>query len=115
MSSFDLDIILVPILIVVADLIIYVIIGRMGKRSFGKGVKFEPFTGGEEGIPSRGVYQSELFVFAMLFMIVEAFALLLAGSYSATSYYYPLLFLIGGSGVIVLTVWWFIIVGGGKF
>jgi NADH:ubiquinone oxidoreductase subunit 3 (subunit A) len=115
MASLDIDIILAPILIVVADVIVYLVIGRMGKRSSGKGVKYEPFTGGEKGIPSRGLYQSELFVFAMLFMVVEAFALLLAGSYSAASNYYPLLFLVGGSGVIVLTVWWFIIVGGGRF
>jgi NADH:ubiquinone oxidoreductase subunit 3 (subunit A) len=110
-----LDIIVAPIAIVIADIIIYIVVGRLGTRSFGKGVKYEPFTGGEEDIPTRGLYRSELFVFAMLFMIVEAFALLLAGSYAATSNFYPLLFLAGGSGVIMLTVWWFLIVGGGKF
>jgi NADH:ubiquinone oxidoreductase subunit 3 (subunit A) len=110
-----LDIIIAPILIVVADLIIYVAVGRLGKRSTGTGVKYEPFSGGEEDIPTRGLYRSELFVFAMLFMIVEAFALLLAGSYFATSNFYPLLFLGGGSAVIMITVWWFLIAGGGKF
>jgi NADH:ubiquinone oxidoreductase subunit 3 (subunit A) len=110
-----LDIIAAPIAIVIADIIIYIVVGRLGTRSLGKGVKYEPFTGGEEDIPTRGLYRSELFVFAMLFMIVEAFALLLAGSYAATSNFYPLLFLAGGSGVIMLTVWWFLIVGGGKF
>jgi NADH:ubiquinone oxidoreductase subunit 3 (subunit A) len=114
MVSTDIDIILAPLLIVVADIIIYVLVGRLGKRSSGKGVKYEPFTGGEEDIPKRGLYQSELFVFAALFMVVEAFALLLAGSFAATTNYYPLLFLIGGSGVIMLSIWWFIIVGGGK-
>jgi NADH:ubiquinone oxidoreductase subunit 3 (subunit A) len=113
MSS--LDLIIVPILIVVADLIIYLLIGKLGKRSTGTGVKYEPFTGGEEDVPKRGLYQSEMFVFAMLFMIVEAFVLLLAGSYEATSSFYPLLFLVGGSSVIMLTIWWFLISGGGKF
>ena len=114
MVSTDIDIILAPLLIVVADIIIYVLVGRLGKRSSGKGVKYEPFTGGEEDIPKRGLYQSELFVFAALFMVVEAFALLLAGSFAAPTNYYPLLFLVGGSGVIMLTIWWFIIVGGGR-
>ena len=112
--SVDVDIIIAPLLIVVADIIIYILVGRLGKRSSGKGVKYEPFTGGEEDIPRRGLYQSELFVFAALFMVVEAFALLLAGSFAATTNYYPLLFLIGGSSVIMLTVWWFIVVGGGR-
>ncbi len=109
-----LDIIIAPILIVVADLIVYLAVGRLGKRSSGTGAKYEPFTGGEEDVPKRGLYQSELFVFAMLFMVVEAFALLLAGSYEATSDFYPLLFLLGGSGVIMLTIWWFLVSGGGK-
>lgn len=109
-----LDIIIAPLLIVVADLIIYVMVGKLGTRSSGKSVKYEPFTGGEEDIPKRGLYQSELFVFSMLFMVVEAFALLLAGSYVATNNFYPLLFVLGGSGVIMLTVWWFLICGGGK-
>ncbi len=110
-----LDIIVAPALIVVADLIIYSLVGRLGKRSTGTGVKYEPFTGGEENVPKRGLYQSEMFIFAMLFLVVEAFALLLAGSYEATSNFYPLLFLVGGSSVIMLTVWWFLISGGGKF
>lgn len=110
----NLDIIVAPMLIVVADILIYVLIGRMGKRSSGTGVKYEPFTGGEENVPKRGLYQSELFVFAALFMVVEAFTLILAGSYFATSNYYPLLFLLGGSGVIMLTIWWFLIQGGGR-
>lgn len=109
-----LDFIIAPLLIVIADLIIYMIVGKLGTRSSGTGVKYEPFTGGEQDIPERGLYQSELFVFAMLFMIVEAFALLLAGSYAAVNNFYPLLFVLGGSGVIMLTIWWFLISGGGK-
>jgi NADH:ubiquinone oxidoreductase subunit 3 (subunit A) len=113
--SSTFDIILAPVLIVAADIVIYVFVGRLGSRSSGKSVKFEPFTGGETDVPKRGVYRSELFVFGMLFLIVEAFALLLAGSYAATSSFYPLLFVLGGSAVIMLTVWWFLIAGGGKF
>ena len=115
MSSLDSAVIIAPILIVIADVIVYLAVGRLSKRSSGKGVKFQPFTGGEEAIPSRGLYQSELFVFAALFMVVETFALLLAGSYLAPSNYYPLLFLGGGSGVILLVIWWFMTAGGGKF
>lgn len=114
MTSSTLDIILAPALIVIVDIIIYLIVGKLGKRSSGKGAKYEPFTGGELDVPKRGFYRSELFVFGMLFLIVEAFALLLAGSYAATSDFYPLLFLLGGSAVIMITVWWFLIVGGGK-
>jgi NADH:ubiquinone oxidoreductase subunit 3 (subunit A) len=109
-----LDIIVAPLLIVVADLIIYLLVGKLGSQSKGTGVKYEPFTGGEEDIPKRGLYQSELFIFATLFMIVEAFALILAGSYFATNNFYPFLFLLGGSSVIMLTVWWYLISGGGK-
>jgi NADH:ubiquinone oxidoreductase subunit 3 (subunit A) len=115
LSSIDLDIMIAPLIIVVADVIIYALVGRLGTTSSGSGVKYEPFSGGEEDVPKRGLYQSELFVFATLFMIVETFALLLASSFAATSNYYPLLFLLGGSGVIILTVWWFLIAGGGRF
>ena len=112
--SLDLDIIVAPLLVVLADVIIYTVVGRLGKRSRGTGSKFEPFTGGEESVPKRGLYQSELFVFAALFMVAEAFALILAGSYFSPSSYYPLLFLLGGSAVIMLTIWWFLSQGGGK-
>lgn len=110
----NLGIIAAPLLVVIVDVIIYVLISRMGKRSAGTGIKYEPFTGGEENVPKRGLYQSELFVFAALFMVVEAFTLILAGSYFAPSNYYPLLFLVGGSGVIMLTIWWFLTQGGGR-
>ncbi len=108
------DLIIAPVLIVVVDVIIYYAIGRLGSRSSGTSVKYEPYTGGEADVPKRGVYRSELFVFAMLFMIIEAFTLLLAGSYAATSNFYPLLFVVGGSGVIMLTMWWYLTAGGGK-
>ncbi len=110
----EFDFIIAPMVVVVADFIVYFAVGKLGRRSSGKGVKYEPFGGGEEDIPKRGLYQSELFAFAMLFMVVEAFALLLAGSYAALNSFYPLLFLVGGSSVIMLTIWWFLISGGGK-
>ena len=113
----DLDIMVVggPLLIIIADLIIYMLVGRLGKRSSGKGNKYQPFTGGEEDVAPRGLYQSELFVFAALFMVVEAFALLLAGSFTSPTNFYPLLFLIGGGGVVLIVTWWLMIVGGLKF
>jgi hypothetical protein len=77
-------------------------------------VKYEPFTGGEENIPRRGLYNTQLFIFAVLFMVVEAFALILAGSFVAPSSFYPILFLAGGGGVILLVSWWFMVVGGGE-
>jgi hypothetical protein len=51
----------------------------------------------------------------MLFMVVEALALILAGSFAAPSATYPLLFLVGGGSVLTVTVWWFITAGGGEF
>lgn len=107
--------IIIPAAIIIADLLVYLLVGTWGKRSAGKGTKFEPFTGGEEAIPQRGLYRSELFVFAVLFMIVEGFALILAGSYTAPTNYYPFLYLTGGSGVILIITLWFMFVGGGKF
>lgn len=109
------DVLLGPLIIIVADIVVFTLVGRLGKRTEGKGVKFQPFAGGEEAIPPRGLYRSDLFVFAALFLVVEAFALLLAGSYAATSAFYPLLFLIGGGGVITVVVWWYLLVGGGEF
>jgi NADH:ubiquinone oxidoreductase subunit 3 (subunit A) len=109
-----LDAIVGPLVIVAVDIVVFVLVGRLGKRSSGKGTKFRPFSGGEESVPARGLYQSSLFVFAALFLIVEAFALLLAGSFAAPDMYYPLLFLAGGGSVLTLTTWWFLFAGGGE-
>ena len=109
------DSILGPVLIVLVDLVAYTLAGRLGKRSQGKGVKFEPFAGGETSVPHRGLYQSSLFVFAALFLVVETFALILAGSFEATGSYYPLLFLAGGGSVVTVTVYWYTSAGGGTF
>jgi NADH:ubiquinone oxidoreductase subunit 3 (subunit A) len=109
------EVILGPIAIVIADLVVFSLVGRLGKRTKGTGTKYEPFAGGESSIPTRGFYRSELFIFAVLFLVVEAFALLLAGSSAAASSYYPILFLAGGGGVITIAVWWYLLVGGGEF
>jgi len=110
-----LDVILGPLIIVVADLIVFTLVGMLGKKSKGTGTRYEPFAGGESSIPTRGLYQSDLFIFTTLFLVVEAFALLLAGSFEATTAFYPLLFLAGGGGVVTIIVWWHLLVGGGEF
>lgn len=110
-----LDALTGPIIIVLADVIVFALIGRLGKKTSGKGVKYQPFTGGERTVPTRGLYQSNLFVFAALFIVVEAFALLLAGSFLAPSSFYPFLFLLGGGSVITVVVWWMAGAGGGGF
>lgn len=109
------DAVLGPLIIIIADIVVFTVVARLGKRSSGKGAKYEPFAGGEESIPPRGLYRSNLFVFAALFLVVEALALILAGSFEAPSDTYPLLFLVGGGSVLTITVWWFIIAGGGEF
>ena len=110
-----LDALIGPVIMILADVIVFSAMGRLGKKSTGKGVKYQPFTGGESAVPSRGLYQSSLFAFAALFIVVEAFALLLAGSFLAPSSFYPFLFLLGGSSVITSVVWWLSAVGGGGF
>jgi NADH:ubiquinone oxidoreductase subunit 3 (subunit A) len=109
------DSLLGPLIIVVVDLLAFVLVGRLGRRSRGQGVKYEPFAGGEKSVPARGLYQSSLFVFAALFLVVETFALILAGSFEASGNYYPLLFLVGGGSVVTITVYWFMSTGGGTF
>jgi len=109
------DVILGPLIIIVADLIAFLLVGRLGKRTRGQGVKYEPFSGGEKSVAPRGLYQSSLFVFAALFLVVEAFALILASSFEASGSFYPLLFLLGGGSVGLITVYWFMSSGGGTF
>jgi len=109
------DAILGPLIIIVVDLLAFILVGRLGKRTRGQGAKYEPFSGGEKSVAPRGLYQSSLFVFAALFLVVEAFALILAGSFEASNSYYPLLFLLGGGCVGTVTVYWFISSGGGTF
>ncbi|HXW94350.1 MAG TPA: hypothetical protein VEJ19_01420 [Nitrososphaerales archaeon] len=109
------DVILGPMIIIVADLVVYLLVGGLGKRSRGQGVKYEPFSGGEKSVAPRGLYQSSLFVFAALFLVVEAFALILASSFEASGSFYPLLFLVGGGSVGMIAIYWFTTSGGGTF
>ena len=109
------DDLLGPMVVIVADIIVLALVARLGYRSSGRGAKYRPFTGGQEPAAARGTYQSSLFVFAILFLVVEAFTFLLAGSYLAGAPFYPLLFLAGGGAVLTFTVWWFLYVGGGEF
>jgi NADH:ubiquinone oxidoreductase subunit 3 (subunit A) len=109
------DSLLGPLIIVIVDILAFVLVGTLGRRSKGQGVKYEPFAGGEKSVPPRGLYQSSLFVFAALFLVVETFALILAGSFEATSSFYPLLFLLGGGSVVTITICWFLFAGGGTF
>jgi NADH:ubiquinone oxidoreductase subunit 3 (subunit A) len=109
------DSLLGPLIIVVVDIIAFLLVGRLGKRTKGSGTKYEPFSGGESYVPTRGLYQSSLFIFAALFLVVETFALLLASSFEAGSAYYPLLFLLGGGSVMTVSVVWFLTAGGGRF
>ena len=113
--SDSFDVLLGPVIVVVADIVVLALVGRLGHRSSGSGVKYKPFTGGEKAGATRGTYQSSLFVFAVIFLVVEAFSLLLAGSFLASGPFYPLLFLVGGGAVLTITVWWFLYVGGGEF
>ena len=110
-----IDSLLGPLIIVAVDILVFLLVGRLGKRTKGTGPKYRPFTGGESSVPARGVYQSSLFIFATLFLVVETFALLLASSFEAASSYYPLLFLLGGGSVMTVSVVWFLTAGGGKF
>ncbi len=41
------DAILGPLIIIIADIVVFTLVGRLGKRSSGTGTKYEPFTGGE--------------------------------------------------------------------
>lgn len=109
------DPLLGPVIIAAVDILVFLLVGRLGRRTKGTGAKYEPFSGGEGSVPPRGVYQSSLFIFAALFLVVETFALLLAGSFEAGSSYYPLLFLLGGGSVMTISVVWFLTAGGGRF
>lgn len=109
------DVLLGPLVIVAVDIMAFLLVGRLGRRTSGKGTKYEPFAGGESSVPPRGLYQSSLFIFSALFLVVETFALLLASSFEAGSSYYPLLFLLGGGSVMTVSVVWFLTAGGGRF
>ncbi len=100
------------VLIILCNLSVYIMVGIVSKRSAGNSPKFDPFMGGEENIPPRGHYRSELFVFAVLFLVAESYALILVGSYLSLNVYNVLLYLLGGAAVILISIWWLVTAGG---
>jgi len=105
-------IILGVFLIIICNLIVYLFAGMAGRRVSGQDPKCEPFMGGEENIPARGHYRSELFIFAALFLVAESYTLALVGSYLSPSIGNVVLYLIGGAAVILISVWWLVTAGG---
>jgi len=110
--SFDLFSVIISVIGFV--LALYFLVGKLGKVSLGKGVKFDAFAGGEELPPERGKYHSELFVYAALFVAFEVIGLLIASSIAARELIWQLLFtLAGGFSLFVLMVW-FVGTGGAE-
>jgi len=110
----SLDLLGVILSVIVFVLVFYLLIGKLGKVSTGRGVKFDAFAGGEELPPERGKYHSELFVYAALFVAFEVVGLLIASSIAARELIWQLLFtLAGGFSLFVLMVW-FVGTGGAE-
>ncbi|MEM3588719.1 MAG: hypothetical protein QXE25_02570 [Nitrososphaerota archaeon] len=105
-------VVLGTVLIVLCNLFVYLLAGLAGKRVYGQNPKCEPFMGGEENIPPRGHYRSELFIFATLFLVTESYVLALAGSYLSPSIDNVLLYLMGGAAVVLISVLWLVRAGG---
>jgi len=108
----EYQIIIGVFLIVICNLVVYLIAGMAGRRISGQDPKCEPFMGGEENIPPRGHYRSELFVFAALFLVAESYTLALVSSYMSPSISNVVLYLLGGAAVILISVWWLVTAGG---
>jgi NADH:ubiquinone oxidoreductase subunit 3 (subunit A) len=107
--------ILVILAIVVAPvLVLYYMVGFLGKTTHGKGPKFEAFSGGEELPPARGKYHSEMFVYASLFVAFEVVTLLVASSLRLQSHVWPLLFVIVGGISLTVLMQWFAGTGGAE-
>jgi NADH:ubiquinone oxidoreductase subunit 3 (subunit A) len=101
-------------IVVVAVLVVYHMVGFLGKTTHGKGPKFEAFSGGEELPPARGKYHSELFVYASLFVAFEVVTLLVASSLRLHSRIWPLLFVIAGGASLTVLMRWFAGTGGAE-
>ncbi len=110
--SYDLFTVLGSVVLFV--LVLYFLVGRLGKVSTGTGVKYDAFAGGEELPPERGKYHSELFVYAALFVAFEVIGLLLASSISARGFLWPLLFTLGGGLSLFVLMVWFVGTGGAE-
>jgi NADH:ubiquinone oxidoreductase subunit 3 (subunit A) len=101
-------------IVVVPVLVLYYLVGFLGKTTHGKGPKFEAFSGGEELPPARGKYHSEMFVYASLFVAFEVVTLLVASSLRLHSYIWPLLFVIAGGASLTVLMRWFAGTGGAE-
>jgi NADH:ubiquinone oxidoreductase subunit 3 (subunit A) len=112
--TIGLDLFGVILSVVIFVFAFYFLVGKLGKITTGKGVKFDAFSGGEELPPERGKYHSELFVYAALFVAFEVIGLLIASSIAARGLVWQLLFtLAGGFSLFVLMVW-FVGTGGAE-
>lgn len=110
----DLSTIAAIVSVIVASMSFYLLAGRLGKTTSGSGVKYLPFTGGEDIPASRGKYHSELFVYAALFMVFEVFGLLLASAITSVNLVWPLVFTAAGSITVLVTLIWFVETGGSE-
>ena len=100
--------------VIVFVFVIYVIAGKIGKVSTGKGTKFEAFSGGEELPPERGKYHSELFVYAVLFVAFDVVGMLLASSIAAGDILWVFLFTLSGGFSLFVLMLWFVNTGGAE-
>lgn len=105
-------VVLGTILIILCNLLVYSLAGLAGKRISNQNLKCEPFMGGEENIPPRGHYRSELFIFAALFLVAESYVLALSGSFLSPSTNNVAFYMIGGAAVILISIWWLVKAGG---
>lgn len=110
----DLPTAVVVVTVILASMALYLLAGRLGRSTHGSGVKYSPFTGGEELTQSRGKYHSELFVYAALFVAFEVFALLLASAVHSTGNLWPLVFTAAGGLSLFVAVIWFVGTGGSQ-
>jgi NADH:ubiquinone oxidoreductase subunit 3 (subunit A) len=110
----SLDLVIVIWSVIFFVLAFYFLAGRLGKVSTGTGAKYDAFAGGEELPPERGKYNSELFVYAALFVAFEVIGLLLASSISARGFLWPLLFTLSGGFSLFVMMVWFVGTGGAE-
>ena len=110
----SMDLVTVLMSVIIFVFVFYIIAGRIGKVSTGKGTKFEAFSGGEELPPERGKYHSELFVYAVLFVAFDVVGMLLASSITADDILWPFLFTLSGGFSLFILMLWFVNTGGAE-